>query len=174
MPGTGSERERFDALYGSTYPEMAEYCRRRLPSSSWEDAVAEIYGVAWRKRDTYLSADNPAAWLQAVAFRVVSNEFRKRRRRRRLIEKLLRQDRPEVPPPEAFVEATNEERYALEALSTLKPIEQELVRLVAYEEHSYEEVAAITGLSASAVKTRLYRARQTLTKVYLEKVEGQR
>jgi RNA polymerase sigma-70 factor (ECF subfamily) len=49
-----------------------------------------------------------------------------------------------------------------EALLTLKPKDQRLMRLRYSEDMSTEDVAVVMGMTASAVKTRLHRARQVL------------
>jgi DNA-directed RNA polymerase specialized sigma24 family protein len=45
------------------------------------------------------------------------------------------------------------------ALATLSPADQELLRLVAWEELGNREVAQVLGISANAVAIRLHRAR---------------
>lgn len=38
-------------LYELHYPEVLAYCDRRIGRSDAEDAVAEVFAVAWRRRD---------------------------------------------------------------------------------------------------------------------------
>lgn len=58
-----------------------------------------------------------------------------------------------------------------EALGRLPGIQRSVVLLRDYEGYSYEEIGAITGLSASQVKVYIYRARIAL-KAYLGKPEN--
>jgi len=51
-----------------------------------------------------------------------------------------------------------------ECIAELPPLQREVIILREFEELSYQEIAHVTGADASAVKARLYRARQTLAK----------
>jgi hypothetical protein len=62
-----SERtRRFDALFGEHIGSIASYCRWRS-SSDHEDAVAEVFLIAWRRLDDVPLGDATRAWLYAVA-----------------------------------------------------------------------------------------------------------
>jgi RNA polymerase sigma-70 factor (ECF subfamily) len=92
--------------------------------------------------------------LYAVARRVLANQRRGRGRRERLTA-LLRVD--DVATPEAAGEDRDGPAFA--ALATLAPADQELLRLVAWEELGNREIAQVLGISANAVAIRLHRAR---------------
>jgi len=49
-------------------------------------------------------------------------------------------------------------------VSELPPLQREVIILREFEELSYEEIASVTGTETTAIKARLYRARQTLAK----------
>lgn len=51
-------------------------------------------------------------------------------------------------------------------LMKLKPEEREVILLVDYEEHSYDEAAQVIGISESAVRSRLHRARKAFFELY--------
>lgn len=53
-------------------------------------------------------------------------------------------------------------RQAFEALSSLKELDQEILLLATYEELSHEQIADVIGASATAVRSRLFRARKKL------------
>ena len=53
-------------------------------------------------------------------------------------------------------------------LSTLKPKDRIMVILRYWYDHSYEEIAEVTGASVSAVKSRLHRARNALAESMTE------
>ena len=55
---------------------------------------------------------------------------------------------------------------ALEALGTLSEDDQELLKLVAWEELSHGEIAASLGITTNAVAIRLHRARQRYAQAY--------
>lgn len=48
----------------------------------------------------------------------------------------------------------------MEALARLRPDDQELLRLIAWDDLTHAEAAAVLGISANAVAIRLHRARR--------------
>ncbi len=154
----------FNELYAATFTRVLAYCRRRCHhSSDADDAVAETYLVAWQKLDRARNADSTIAWLYAVAYRVLSNQRRSSSRGERLRTRLRDQPRPELrTDPAETVAADSEVALAFEALGQLSSREQELIRLAAFEELSYAEIATVTGMRIGAVRSGLYRARKRL------------
>ncbi len=162
----GSERERrrlFDDLYAETFSEVLAYCRRRSPSAEdANDAVAEVYIVAWRKIDEVAAAEKPIAWLLSVARGILSNQGRGRGRRNKLLDKVGREPvRLGIDPAE---ETQHDALVAqvFESLKRLTPLDQEIVALATFEGLSHIEIGEVVGKRPSVIKTRLYRARQRL------------
>lgn len=158
------KRQAFEDLYDSTFDQVLRYCRRRsLRPEDAEDAAVETYLIAWRKLNEVLEADSPRAWLFGVAFRVTANQRRGRDRFSELIQRLAMLPRRAAGNSAETVfltKASADEVHA--ALRTLNSVEQELIRLSAFEELPYVEIGAVLGLSPAAVRTRLYRARLRL------------
>jgi len=157
----------FNRLYRETFSLVLAYCRRRCREvSEADDAVSETFMVAWRRLDQVLAADSEVAWLYGVAYRVLSNQRRTIGRRGQLQFKLDRQ-RPDplLGDPLNAVAANAEIAAAFEALNELSAVDQELIRLAAFEKLSYTEIAAMTGMRVGSVRSRLYRARQQLQKL---------
>jgi RNA polymerase sigma-70 factor (ECF subfamily) len=105
---------------------------------------------------------NARAWLYRVASRLAINDHR----RRTLLQWLPL--RGTDPDPAPAVETCITERLAVqEALAALSP--KYSVPLVLYldEGYSVTEIAEILGLSSSAVKVRLCRAREQFRQAYL-------
>lgn len=162
MSDRWSDDESFEDLYRSTYPNVVAYCRRRLSGDQADEAVADIYAIAWRKRSHFLTAEAPLAWLYGVGFRVVSSQYRANKRKRLLTERLKREPPHKNPGTEASVTTDDDLARALAALDQLSIRDQELIRLAAFEELTYREIAAVTGRSVASVRTALSRARERL------------
>ncbi len=119
--------------------------------------------MAWQKLDQVRAADSTIAWLYGVAYRVLSNQRRSSGSGQRLRARLLDQPSPDLRTDPADVVALDSEvASAFEALNQLSNREQELIRLVAFEELSYDEIASVTGMRVGAVRSGLYRARKRL------------
>jgi RNA polymerase sigma-70 factor (ECF subfamily) len=144
---------RFEALFAAHQRDVLAYAMRRSDThADAEDVAAETFAIAWRK----LAAvpNEPLPWLYAVARRVLANQRRGNSRRERLAA-LLRVD--DVPTPVRVGEDLD--GPAFEALASLSPADQEILRLVAWEDLRNHQVAEVLGITANAVALRLHRAR---------------
>jgi RNA polymerase sigma-70 factor, ECF subfamily len=143
----------FDTLFRSAYQPVLGYCLRRVDEATANDATAEVFAVAWRRRDD-IPVD-PIPWLIGVARRVLANQQRSERRRLRLV---TRAQRARSASPYADV-VSSPVRTALAALS---PTDQEIVRLAYWDGLTHQQISEVLELSTNAVGVRLHRARATL------------
>jgi RNA polymerase sigma-70 factor (ECF subfamily) len=146
--------DRLRDLFEAHHDALLAYAGRRCASlTDAEDVVADVFLVAWRRLDSVPDGDAARLWLYGVARRTIDNQRRSLRRRLRLQSRLAdTAERPSQPAPSGA-------EPALEALSRLPANDQELLRLVAWEELSHAEIAAVLGISVNAVAIRLHRAR---------------
>jgi RNA polymerase sigma-70 factor (ECF subfamily) len=148
---------------------MASYCSWRTGSrDEAEDAVAEIFLIAWRKIDLVPDGDDARAWLYATARRVTANTRRSIRRRDALEKRVSREPFAEVPSPE--VRAT-EEANVLEALTALSELDREVLLLVEWEGLSPSELATVLECAEVTARGRLHRARARFRSAYEEVIE---
>jgi len=159
-----SALEAFEELYVDTYRKLLAYARRRTTSQAdADDAVAATFIVAWQRLDEALGAEHSLAWLYGVAYRVLANQRRSAARRTRL-QRLLSEQTPlhypDIAPTAAERNATL--TRVLNALATLSPGDQEILRLAAFEQLSHSEIAQALGIRPGLVRSRLYRARRRL------------
>lgn len=158
MMGASAQDERLRNLYESHGPDLRAYCQRRLGREESEDALAEVFATAWRRISSIPSGDEGRLWLYGVARNVIRNVNRSARRRLRLSVKLVgNTDPPPTGPAESAV-IRSEHEDVLAALSTLRSSDQEILRLVAWENMSRVEIARILAVSVPAVDMRLHRA----------------
>lgn len=148
---------RFTALFESTHRALLAYAVRRVTEpADAADVVAESFLVAWRRIDDVPAGDDARPWMFGVARRVLANARRGDRRRLALADRLRGHLTDVVPPP--AVVGSDVER----ALAQLSDDDQEILRLVAWEELGREEIAVALGISRTAVRVRLHRARRRL------------
>jgi RNA polymerase sigma-70 factor (ECF subfamily) len=151
---TASRLTRFDQLFTEHQRHVLAYAMRR--TQAWadaEDVAAETFTIAWRRFDAIPSAE-PLPWLYAVARRVLANHRRGSGRRERLAALLRVED---VATPLRAGEDRDGPVFV--ALGSLSPADQELLRLVAWEELGNQQIAAVLGITPNAVAIRLHRAR---------------
>jgi RNA polymerase sigma-70 factor, ECF subfamily len=147
-------RSRFDTLFDTHYLMVSRYCLRRLGAADGEDAAAEVFAIAWRRLDQVPAEEATRAWLLAVAYRVVGNQYRSRRRRNRLSARLLTEVSVDRQPA-----LDDEARLVQETLDSLKKDDREILRMAAWDGLSRSEMATVIGIKENAVDQRLFRAR---------------
>jgi RNA polymerase sigma factor (sigma-70 family) len=151
MSDTPDYDDRFRLLYLTHGEDLRAYCRRRLGPQDAEDALGEVFAVAWRRFDKMPEGDEARLWLYGVARNVVRNAMRTKRHRMRLSGRLIATGELPVSNPDDSLVTRSEHQDVHAALATLNPNDQELLRLHAWEELSREEIANVLGISVAAV-----------------------
>jgi RNA polymerase sigma-70 factor, ECF subfamily len=145
--------EEFDVFYRTHVSYVRAYCLRRADKALAEDAVSESFEIAWRRWGEIPT--QPKGWLLGVARRVLANRRRTERRQQSLVARLAAQ-------PVAERGSGAEGPPVLEVLSRLSGLDQEVLKLAAWEELSSREAADVLGCSPVAFRLRLHRARRRL------------
>jgi RNA polymerase sigma factor (sigma-70 family) len=158
-------RERFDALFEAHRFDVASYCGWRTASrSDAEDAVAEVFLVAWRRIESVPPGEAGRAWLYATARRVTANQRRSRRRRGALADRLA-QERPPAASG-APAAGTDGDASVHTALAKLRERDREVLLLVEWEGLRPAEVAAVLGCREVTARGRLHRARRRFREAF--------
>jgi len=152
----------FERLFESHHDAIRRYCRRRLDGPAADDAAADVFVVAWRRISEVPTGDQALLWLYGVARNVVARSQRSSRRRSRLVARALSLGEPAAEGAETVVLRNTDEKVLLSALSRLRAADQEILRLVAWEELSHAEIGSMLGLSVAAVDARASRALKRL------------
>jgi RNA polymerase sigma-70 factor (ECF subfamily) len=149
---TGSERDRFDELWSKYAGSIYAYAARRVGRVDADEIVAEVFAVAWRRINDV--PEHPLPWLYGVGRNVIREHYRSAQRRARLQETLDQQ----------WMTASGFDQTpaVLEALLDLDDSDQEILRLVAWEQLSPQEAAEVLGVNGAALRMRLTRARRRL------------
>jgi RNA polymerase sigma-70 factor (ECF subfamily) len=167
MHAHGDDGEvRFARLYERCEGPLRDYCRRRVAAEAADDVVADTFLTAWRCVDQVPEGDAALLWMYGVAYRAIGHQWRSNARRRRLHDRLRVLDPRPVPGVDETIAATDE-RLVLVTLDRLGSTDAEVLRLVAWEQLSLAEVAAVLAIEPSATRQRLHRARRNFARVYL-------
>lgn len=157
---------RFRHLYDEHHRAILAYFLRRLDSDSAYEATEDVFLVAWRKLGDIPGGERSLAWLYSVARRVLANHRRSAARRRRLWRRLADEPGTAGDAPEPIVVRKEEYKEVLTALARLSVRDQELLRLVMWEELPHADIGLLLGCSTGAVDVRLHRAVKRLTKAF--------
>lgn len=158
-----SHESTFIALYETHYDEVHAFCARRVGWHDAGDATNEAFAVAWR-RIADLPSDQPRAWVFGVVRHVLRNQWRSAARRRRLAERVKKVRDSPASGPESIVIGKSADAEVLEALGQLSDADQEILQLAAWDDLNGSEIAAVLGLSLSAVQQRISRAKKRLAR----------
>lgn len=159
---TAQEAQSFDGMYAACVRPVLAYCLRRTSEAEAHDATAEVFAVAWRRREDVPLGDETVPWLIGVAANVLRNQGRSTRRARNLTGKLGSQRQQVQSGPEAQVVRRAEYDEVQRAINSLKPEYREVIKLVEWDELPRETVADMLSLSRAAIDQRLHRAYKQL------------
>ncbi|MBI5527387.1 MAG: RNA polymerase sigma factor [Deltaproteobacteria bacterium] len=159
-----AEREFFDRFY----PKVLAWCRWLGKGRvDVQDAVADVFEVAWRRIGEFRGDAAIATWLYAITRNVVRGNARKAWFGR--LVGLDPQSRDGAPSPdEALVLKENAKRVE-EVLVTLSEAKREMVMLVDIEGFTVEEAARAAGVRRSTAGTRLFYGRREFFERYAAK-----
>ncbi len=143
-------------MYLENAADLRRFVARRLSADAVDDAVSEIFLIAWRRQDAYRH-DQARLWLFAVARGVTSNLVRADRRRA-----LLQGRADAFAHVAAHPSQSSQDSRVLQALAGLSEADQEVLRLVAWDELSVAEAATVCRCSQATFRVRLFRARRRL------------
>jgi RNA polymerase sigma factor (sigma-70 family) len=149
----------FTRIYAAEYPHIVKYGQRRLADAEASAELAqEVFVIAWRRRREV--PDRSLPWLYGVARRLLANQWRARRVAAQVVP-IIDADVPHQAGSsgaDAIVGVADLQA----ALGTLTDFDQEILRLVGWEELTVSEAAQILGCTRAAAAVRLHRARRRL------------
>jgi len=146
----------FERAYSQYLPAVSSYLSRRVEYRFVEDLAADVFAVAWTKRDTVATGEE-LPWLYRIAANLVANHRRRQATGASLIQ-LLRT--PDSAPSAEDIVIADESLAA--AWRALKARDREVLALALLEDLPIASISAALGISPNAVSIRLHRARKSL------------
>lgn len=139
---------------------------RMLGAGDAEDIAQQVFLNVWKSAPRWRPEAKVTTWLMTITKRLVFNESRRRSRSRILPRQREDDPSPEIPGATPSPDREILERELHEAIGTamtLLPAKERMaVVLRRYEGMAYEEIASVLGTTVPAVKSLLFRARNTL------------
>jgi len=137
-----------------------------------EELTQDVFMKVFRHLSSFKGDSSFSTWIYRIAYNTAISETRKRKQEFLAIEEAQISNVSEEEVADALGHLDNSEQVAqLEAALRLLPEDDRFIILLYYmQEKTVEEVAGITGLTVSNVKTKLHRIRKKLF-VLLNKTE---
>lgn len=163
------EREALDQRFGLVFAHLGlvrAYIRRRGGRDP-DSLAADVMAIAWR-RLADVPQDDPRPWLITTARNLLLADWRRQQREQRAL------NDTSVPVAVPAIAAFGLDPPLEAALLALPARDREALLLIAWEDLTPAMAAASLGVSPTAFRARLYRARRRLAKALTAKPDAQR
>jgi len=154
----------FVSLYNRYKGAIYTYCLKMLLDHELaRDVMQETFLRIYENRDRLLNTGSFKAWTFTIARNQCLNQFR-RSNKHVMLDEAHTAAVPETTSHAQVASLEKSEQVELVNyfLGRLKPEYREVIVLREYQNLTYEEIAAITRSTLSAVKSRLFKARRKL------------
>jgi RNA polymerase sigma-70 factor (ECF subfamily) len=170
----------FDRVYESYADRVLNLAYRMTGSEETaRDLTQDIFLKVYDNLDTFEHRSNVYTWIYRIAVNHIYNHLKRERRRTWVdlldssMREIVREDQVEPtysaatspPPADRKLEEGERADVVWRAVRSLPPKYQLPITLYHYEGLSYKDIAEATGLSMSAVETRIHRGRKKLIKL---------
>jgi RNA polymerase sigma-70 factor, ECF subfamily len=133
-----------------------------------EDLISDVFLDVWRQAGKFEGRSAVTTWLLSIArFKALS--ALRRRPEEELDEETASAIEDQSDDPEVTLAKKDKGAALRECLAELSNEHREIIDLVYYHERSVDEVAAIVGIPAATVKTRMFYARKKLSELLKER-----
>lgn len=162
------ERAAFEAIFRQFQPRLRYYVRRlNAGGDRVDDTLQDIWVKVVRQVGSLRDCRAFVAWLYAIARNEAYGQAKARDPFAELTDEHL-----ELVTDNHEPEFSNEDAARIHAsLARLTPAHREILTLCFLEDLSHQQIAAILGIRAGTVRSRIYYAKQALRKE-LEKDNG--
>ncbi len=163
----GTDPAAFTEFYRAHVDEVTRFVARRVSDPQLvADLTAEVFVAVIEAASRYRgSSGGPRTWLYGIARNVIAGDLRRSERERRaerLVAGRRLLDADDVDRLMAKIDAFRQVRKLLEELQALPEGERAVLELVAVDDLSVAEAAAVLNIRPVAARVRLHRARRAL------------
>jgi RNA polymerase sigma-70 factor (ECF subfamily) len=142
-------------------------------SEAAEDATQEVFVKMIKHANQFHGDAKLSTWLFSITANWCRDYLRKADNKAKEAEDVLYTlPAPSDHAPDRNLERRQDQQLIQKALSALTPEQREAILLSRYQGLSYAEIAQISGCSEGAVKTRVFRAMETLKKALAGDARG--
>ncbi|MDR2680183.1 MAG: RNA polymerase sigma factor [Tannerella sp.] len=129
-----------------------------------EELTQDVFVKAFRSLSSFRGDSSFSTWIYRIAYNLAVSAVRKKKTDCVPADERLLSDVPDEPDETMFGTADTDERLACLhlAMEQLTPEERAMIMLFYKDNRSMEEIAVITGLTETNVKTKIFRIRKKL------------
>jgi RNA polymerase sigma-70 factor (ECF subfamily) len=161
-----SEPASFATVYDRHAGLVFRFLVRRVGRDAADELLGETFRIAFERRSSFdTERPNARPWLYGIATNLLARHRRTEARRLRATARLASSGVPgsvATDAVEAALVADEVLPQVVEAVAGLPDGERDVLMLYAWEELSYDDIAAALDIPVGTVRSRLNRARQRL------------
>lgn len=162
--------EIYDRYSGRIYNFAFRFLRN---SEAAEDATQEVFVKMLKHANQFHGDAKLSTWLFSITANWCRDYLRKAdNKSKESDDVLITLPAPSELAPDRNLERRESEQRVRRALQALTAEQREAILLSRYQGLSYAEIAQIAGCSEGAVKTRVFRAMETLKKTLMGEASG--
>ena len=162
--------EIYDRYSGRIYNFAFRFLKN---SEAAEDATQEVFVKMLKHANQFHGDAKLSTWLFSITANWCRDYLRKAdNKSKESDDVLVTLPTPSELAPDRNLERRESERRVQRALQSLTAEQREAILLSRYQGLSYAEIAQIAGCSEGAVKTRVFRAMETLKKTLMGDASG--
>ncbi len=163
------DQQAFASLVDEYKDYVFSICLRVLKKrEEAEEAAQDTFLKVYKTLGSFGQKSKFSTWLYTVAYRTALDKTRRKKQRFQSID----EDNPDSPPlqlagddaeqPDVQTDSRDLRSHLEKAIALLPPIDAAVITLFYLHEKSVKEVALITGMTETNVKTKLHRLRERL------------
>jgi RNA polymerase sigma-70 factor (ECF subfamily) len=178
VPGGTREEVTLAQRFSELYEEHFEFVWRTArylgaPHATLEDAVQDVFLVAYRRFADFEARSGARTWLFAITLRVISDHRRAQRRKNRLLDGVKSVLSESVLTPFEHAAGAEAGRTLLSALDSLTDDQRAVFVMADIEDMSAPEIAGVLNVNLNTVYSRLRNARLAMARWYDRQGGGQ-
>ncbi len=171
VPLSPDRKRAFEIFYSAHYPLALGYLKRMLQNADdTYDVLTHSFELALNRFDEYLASSDNRYWFFGILRNTASYFMRKRAQEHNLLvgerSRTMPLPRATQTPEELLLRS--EEASLIERALAALPAKYREVAVLRFQDMSYKEIAAVLGITAEAVESRMRRAIVKLEPFYAE------
>jgi len=157
------DKSSFDEIYNLYYSEIHRYVFKFVKYDDYaDDLCQEVFIKVWEKRDNLYQIQSVKAYLYTIAKNHVFDFLRHASVERNVREKILQSSQELHSQVDDTFQSEEYYHHLREVLDSMSLRNQEVFKLCREMDYTYDEAAAVLGISRNAIKKHMVKAMKLL------------
>jgi RNA polymerase sigma factor (sigma-70 family) len=160
------DRQAFETLYYRYAQRLCRYLSKLVRQRELvEEVLNDTMLAVWQNASRFNNTSRLSTWMFGIAHHKALKALTRSSRDAANVPLATQGEWVDGEGPQGAMMRQELGKTLARALETLSPEQRAVVELTFYHEHSYQEIAEITGCPVNTVKTRMFHARRRLAQL---------